>query len=110
MHFVGAGNNYAPPPIDCMAAERDPLGAAFELSFRNGVLFPGFTSARNQNQIYRCLYGVEADDGNLSAQQRSRLPPAVPAGVAILGLMQNLYSAGLIFLFLLAVRNHFRIK
>ncbi len=105
-----AGSNYAPPPPSCVEAEGDPLWAALGLSLRNGLLFPGFASTAKQNQIYRCLYGVEPGKGDTSVQPRSRLPPMIPDGISFLGLLQNLYSAVLIFLFLLALRNHFRIK
>ncbi len=112
MHFAGAGSDTPPPPIPCVAANDDPLWAAIGLSFRNGLLFPAFASTAKQNQIYRCLYGLEGRDGEgeLSAELRARLLPKVPNGIAFLGLVQNLFSAVLIFLFLLAVRNHFRIK
>ena len=45
-----------------------------------------------------------------AAPGSTRQVPAIPDDVAILGVAQNLLSAVLIFLFLLALRNHFRIK
>ena len=39
-----------------------------------------------------------------------RLPPRIPDSVAFIGTLQTIISAVLIFLLLLAVRNHFRIK
>ena len=110
--LVGAAGDDPPRPVSCVAADDDPLWAAFGLSLRNGLLFPAFASTAKQNQIYRCLYGVEGREGEdaLAAKLRARLLPKVPNGIAFLGLVQNLFSAVLIFLLLLAVRNHFRIK
>lgn len=53
------------------------------------------------NQLYACLYGKE---------QSTTLIPIIPDGVAALGITQTLFSAVVIFLFLLAVRAKFRIK
>ena len=113
LNFVAGTINDAPPPsIPCVAADDDPLLAAFGLSLRNGLLFFAFASTAKQNQIYRCLYGLEAPDrgATVPAERRLRFPPLVPNPITFLGLIQNLFSAALIFLFLLAVRNHFRIK
>ena len=108
--LVGAAGDAAAPPVSCVAADDDPMWAAFGLSLRNGLLFPAFASTAKQNQIYRCLYGVEGREGEDDRKLRARFLPKVPNGIAFLGLVQNLFSAVLIFLFLLAVRNHFRIK
>ena len=61
---------------------------------------------------YGCLYGIHTT-ANITVppgQLPSSFFPVIPDGIAFLGLVQILFSAVLIFLFLLAVRNHFRIK
>ena len=52
-------------------------------------------------QFHACLYGVESENP---------FRPIIPDQVAFLGVLQVLFSAVMIFLFLLTVRNHFRIK
>ena len=97
---VGVASLNTSMEVECVAAPQgDPLWAALDLSLRKGLVVPGVGSSEKLNQNYRCLYGVEQE-----------ALPMIPYDVSILGLLQNLYSAALIFLFLLAVRNHFRIN
>ena len=79
---------------------------------RKGLLFFGQGSGGKLKQIYGCLYGIYTDTGVAVAIDRlpDSFSPVIPDGVALFGLGQNLFSAVLIFLFLLAVRNHFRIR
>ena len=51
--------------------------------------------------LYARLYGVASCEP---------FQPVVPDSVIVLGIIQTLFSVVLIFLFLLAVRNHFRIR
>lgn len=86
----------------------DAVTAAFSLSVRNTLPFAGLGGPEKLNQVYRCLYGVE---GTKSAGfPETRMTPRIPDRVAFYGMAQTLISAVLIFLFLLALRNHFRIK
>jgi hypothetical protein len=85
----------------CIAAPGVPWKAAVGLSLRNGLAVPNIKSNFTSNQIYLCLYGAKFGRPNL---------PMIPDRVSILGLVQNVFSGALIFLFLLALRNHFRIR
>ena len=98
------------PPLSCMAGPGDPWSAALGLSLRKGLLFVGLDSTDKLNQIYGCLYGIYTDKTVVPDQLPDAFSPVIPDGIAFLGLLQLLYSAVVIFLFLLAVRNHFRIK
>jgi len=82
--------------------------AAFALSLRNTLPFAGLGGPEKLNQIYRCLYGVEGT--KTAGFPETRLPPHIPDNVAVWSFFQTILSAVLIFLFLLAVRNHFRIR
>ncbi|MCP4307774.1 MAG: hypothetical protein GY788_23455, partial [bacterium] len=90
------------PDLTCLAGiDSDPLLAATLLAIRKGLLVFGFVASEKINQIYACLYDV--DPG-------SKITPVIPDAVAFAGIAQALISAVLIFLLLLAIRNHFRIK
>ena len=51
--------------------------------------------------LYTRLYGVASCEP---------FRPIIPDSVAVLGITQTLFSAAMIFLFLLAVRNRFRVR
>lgn len=108
--LVASGTGESTTKVSCEAAVGDPMSSAFQLSLRKGLLFPGVGSNDKLSQIYRCLYGVESPVKPENGGQPRRPLPHVPDAVAYLGLLQNLLSAPLIFLFLLALRNHFRIR
>ena len=99
-------------PLSCVAGPGDPWHAALGLSLRRSLLFVGQDSADKIKQIYGCLYGIYGHPANGAAA--GGLPPSfspvIPDWIAFVGIVQSLFSAVLIFLFLLAVRNHFRIK
>jgi hypothetical protein len=83
----------------CLRAGGDPLLQALLISVKNA--FVAFASSRDPRIIsaYECLYGPSTDT------------PHIPFRVTITEmLVQVPLSAGLIFLFLLAVRNQFKIK
>ena len=96
----------------CLVGPSEPWVAALGLSLRKGLLFIGLDSTDKLNQIYACLYdvftepGTKIEPGGLTAG----FIPVIPDSIAFLSIVQLLLSAVLIFLFLLAVRNHFRIK
>jgi uncharacterized protein YjbI with pentapeptide repeats len=83
----------------CIGRGGDPLVQALYVSFKNAlVVFAGGRDPRLL-QAYQCLYG---EDENI---------PVVPASVSFVEvLVQTPLSATLLFLFLLAVRNQFKIK
>ena len=83
------------PPLHCEQGDDNPISAAFDLSVRNALLFVGQTSRDKLRQNYACLYGQET---------------RVSHFVVFMVHLQNVISAILIFLFLLGVRNHFKIK
>ena len=79
-----------------------PLRAAWQalyLSIKNGLVVFGGTRDARINQAYLCLYGGDANQA------------AIPLSVTYVEtLAQTPISAVLLFLFLLAVRNQFKIK
>ncbi|QLH40724.1 MAG: hypothetical protein HWD60_19765 [Defluviicoccus sp.] len=93
----------------CLVGSGEPWTAALGLSIRKALPFAGVGSTEKLNQIYACLYGIHgeaASRGDLPA----RFTPVIPDGVDYLGIAQLLLSLLLLFLFLLAVRSHFRIR
>jgi hypothetical protein len=93
----------------CLAGPGGSWSAALGLSIRKALPFAGVASSEKLNQIYACLYGIH---GNYlpGASLPERFTPVIPDVVDFLGILQLLLSLVLIFLFLLAVRNHFRIR
>jgi hypothetical protein len=88
--------------LTCIEGGQNPALAALFLSLKKGIVGLGF--GPEETQAYICLYGKVSTSG---------VPqpiPLIPESVAYLGLVQPLISTVLIFLLLLAVRNHFRIK
>ena len=88
----------------CISGTVGPVLSAIYLSVRKGLIFPGLKEDQKLDQAYACLYGT-----TILTESGIRIP-VIPESVAYLGIVQALISAVLIFLFLLAVRNHFRIK
>lgn len=88
----------AQPALSCLAGHGEPISAAFYIAIRNGLVFPGLGGSEKLTQSNLCLYG---ETGGL---------PVLPDAVVYAGIAQAILSALLIFLFLIAVRNHFRIK
>ncbi len=77
-----------------------PWQTAFLLSLHKSL--PALSSfSGGLPGLYARLYGVASCDP---------FRPVVPDSVIVLGIVQTLFSAVMIFLFLLAVRNHFRIR
>jgi hypothetical protein len=92
----------------CVENSGSSVRAAIYLALRKALIFPGLGQDQKLDQAYACLYGTTSLAGN--ANEHARVIPIIPDSVAYLGIVQTLISAVLIFLFLLAVRNHFRIK
>ncbi|SEO18075.1 Uncharacterized protein YjbI, contains pentapeptide repeats [Nitrosospira multiformis] len=87
------------PPLTCVSeTSSSPLMAALYLSVNNGLVISGLSRSEKLMQSYVCLYG------------KNELGPIMPDVVVFAGITQTIFSAVLIFLFLLALRNYFRIK
>ena len=106
--LTGSGGEV--PPLTCVAGPGEPWVAALNLSFHKGLLFLGLVPANKLNQIFACLYGIHPVDAAQPSQLPDSFSPVIPDGATALGFVQHPLSAVLIFLFLLAIRNHFRIK
>lgn len=94
----------APTANVCVDGTGSAISAALGLSLRNTLLFASAGLNDAMTQMHGCLWGWRP------VADSKRLVPAIPDAVAFMGVAQNLLSAVLIFLFLLALRNHFRIK
>lgn len=77
---------------------------AFALAFKNALVFIDWDRSEAARRTYGCLYGFETNAVTQATY------PRVPWGVSILSIAQNILSAILIFLFLLAVRNLLKLK
>jgi uncharacterized protein YjbI with pentapeptide repeats len=86
------------PAAEGLKAGITALGEAAYLAVKNGLIVIGLGSEGKINQAHACLYG-----GTVGA-------PVFPSGISIWQIVQNLLSAPIIFLFLLGVRNNFKIK
>jgi hypothetical protein len=99
--MVWRANDYT-PPLECVTGKTSaPLASAFYLAVSKGLV-AGFGGSDKLASAHYCLYGADVE---MPSSQ-----PRIPDNVAFAGIGQALLSAPLIFLFLLAVRNHFRIK
>jgi len=101
--FIEWAMRHSAPPRECVKGEASSRAfSAIFLAIHKGSV-SGLGGSEKLAQAYTCLYGEEGRDTALG-------PPRIPDAVAFWGMAQTLLSAPLIFLFLLAVRNHFRIK
>lgn len=75
---------------------------AIELALRDGFLIL-YGDADTAHRVYGCLYGVELYGG-------SGPEAIIPQRVAFWSAMHKLYSAVMIFLFGLALRNMLKMK
>lgn len=96
-------------PLD---AAMTPWSAALGLSIRKALPFAGIASSEKLNQIYACLYGIhgQAAQTGPGTELTPGFTPVIPDAVDYLGMGQLVLSILLLFLFLLAVRSHFRIR
>ena len=85
-------------PFSCIDGAGDSRIAALGVSVINAFPFATIRSSDLLNQYYACLYGIQES------------APVIPYVVTFASIIQFFVSAVLLFLFLLAVRNHFRIK
>ena len=85
-------------PASCIDGPGDSRIVALGVSVINAFPFAAISSSDLLNQFYACLYGIQES------------APVIPYVVTFVSVIQFFVSAVLLFLFLLAVRNHFRIK
>ena len=85
-------------PVTCADGSSASRIVALGVSVINAFPFPAISSSDLLNQFYACLYGIQEG------------APVIPYVVIFASVIQFFVSAVLLFLFLLAVRNHFRIK
>jgi hypothetical protein len=81
----------------CISGESGATGEAFFLSLKNALFFIGWESEDAARRVYSCLYGFESSAGEPVLR--------VPLIVSSTAILQNLLSAFLIFLTILALRN-----
>jgi hypothetical protein len=87
-------------------ADITPAQSAAFLAIQKSLIIPGLTAVEKREQAMGCLYGWHAPN----PKQPDTFAPFVPNSVAIIGILQQLISILLIFLFILAVRSKFRIR
>ncbi|MBO6807459.1 pentapeptide repeat-containing protein [Thalassospira sp.] len=86
-------------PLDALRSNRCVEGAgsqinsAYQLAFSKGLLIPSLSDRTIITQAYNCLYG-----------------DIVPGIVSVISGIQSLASTILIFLFILGLRNRFKLK
>ena len=100
-------------PLSCKAGLGNPLSEAFLLSLDKTLPLPGIVHAGDLDRIYACLYGYHDIDATKPQTKSTSPPPSrvrIPSAVSWKGAAQVSISTVLIFLLLLALRNHFRIR
>lgn len=94
-HWDGHIRKFGTPPFTtCLGVEDgNAFWSAVMFALRQGSVFGNLASIPGSEWVVDCLYGEH-----------------VPAAIILLAGLQSAFSAVLLFLFLLAVRNHFRIR
>jgi hypothetical protein len=97
-------------PLECVSGAGSPVASAALLSLQKGLLVFGLVPLSKIAQLHLCLYGAYSP-ATLSAEAMSgAVSPSIPNFVTAVSFFQYSVSAILIFLVVLAVRNHFRIR
>jgi hypothetical protein len=81
----------------CVAGDTSAMAEAFFLSLKNSFFFLGWESQDAARRVYACLYGFDASAGSQALR--------VPLAVSSTAIAQNIISAVLLFLVLIAFRN-----
>ena len=105
-----AAADTAPPALRCRAGQGDPWEAARLFALRTGQPLPSFAAGSKLDEALACLFGIQGQAPGNSNDLPLRFRPSIPNGIIYLGLLHQILSAVMIFLLLLALRNHFRIK
>lgn len=87
-------------PLGCLGQSKEIVTAALGFSLRRSL--PGLSSFGDPH--------LEFDLRLFGALAEQPATPAIPEGVWFLGIVQILFSAAMVFFFLLALRNRFRMK
>ncbi len=93
----------------CVAGRGEAASEALYLSAARGLVFTGLVGGARTPQTYACLFGVERAE-RTAVVLGDQFTPVVPPQISLFTTLQLLLSVALITLFLLAVRNHFRIR
>jgi hypothetical protein len=106
----------APQPLSCIPgsnalidSQSNPLWAALYLALKKGFII-SLDQSDKLLQTHACLFGVYDEKSSFGAIAAQQLIPIVPDQVVFVGICQSMISAALIFLFLLALRNQFKIR
>lgn len=92
--WIGSLFAGSPPLLSCVDGSfGEPWVAARLLSLAKTLPYAGVVPAEKSTEVFACLYGS-----------------SIPSCVVVIGMVQLVLSLLLLFLFLLAVRNHFRIR
>ena len=86
----------------CWSNEAQAWQKALSLSISNSVPLISPTKAEEVRSIYACLYGFSGSAKGLAEFN-------IPVWSPLLQQLQNVVSAALIFLFLLGIRNQFKL-
>jgi hypothetical protein len=86
----------------CINGDSGATGEALFLSLKNSLFFLGWESPEAARRVYGCLYGFDSASGGATVN--------VPLGVSTVAIIENMFGALLIVLFLLAVRNLLRAR
>jgi hypothetical protein len=98
--IVGVNMRPAFAKLTCRTTDdNNVFAAAAYVAVHNGLVFLGLGRSRTLDMSYECLYGTNPKSEII-----------VPHNVLYFGILQTALSATLLFLFLLAIRNYFRIK
>jgi hypothetical protein len=98
----------AMPP--CVEGPGEPVLAALGLSAEKTLAqVVGVGSIDKSRQIHACLFGLR-DESELTPVTAQVFRAAIPDVVTVLSMGQFIFSAAMLFLIGLALRNHFRIK
>jgi hypothetical protein len=81
----------------CVAGDSSASAEAFFLSLKNSLFFLGWESQDAARRVYGCLYGFDGAPGAQTLR--------VPLSISTTAIAQNIVSAFLLFLVLLAIRN-----
>ncbi len=90
---------------ECIVGVGKAVWAGIGLSFLQG-LFPFGSVSGNRDVLHACLYGVHPQYG----AEGARPVPMIPQWLIAVEAIQTLFSLLLIFLLLLSIRAHFRVK
>jgi Pentapeptide repeats (9 copies) len=86
----------------CISGDTGAGAEALFLSLKNALVIFGWESPDAARRVYACLYGYEGVPGASLLR--------IPLSVATTAIIENILGAGLILLFLLALRNLLRAR